>query len=85
MAANITELIFTDGRVETVKINARVMVETERNYKNQIPALEGTLWAAWCQLGKPGKFEEWIDTVDDFNRVNGEATVPSQPAASDGS
>lgn len=84
MAAPRISLSFTDGRVEEVTVNPRCLVEVERKYGQTIPAIEGTLYGAWIRLGRPDTFDEWLDTVDNFDGAT-TAADPSLPAPSAGS
>ena len=83
MASPVVHLTFTDGSEKSATLNPRVLVETERKFGN-IPPIEGTLYAAWLRLGRPGKFDEWLDSVESMDQDEG-AADPTQPAASDGS
>jgi hypothetical protein len=59
------------------------MVEIERKF-GEIPPLEGSLYGAWLRLGRPGAFDDWLDTVEDMEQ-NFERPDPTKPEASDGS
>ena len=86
MAAPTIDLVFDDGRKESVKLTTRALVEAERKFGGQIPGMEGTLYAAWFKLGRPGKFDDWLDTVElDVDVPEAEPAVPSHPEASDDS
>lgn len=84
MAAPVITLTFTDGHTEEVKLNPRVLVEIERKFGTDIPGIEGSLYGAWHRLGRPGAFDDWLDTVEEIHEEGG-ASVPSEPEASDGS
>ena len=45
------------------------LVATERHFKGEVPAIEGTLYAAHYLITKEGrrelpKFNEWLDTIE---------------------
>lgn len=84
MAVPVVSLTFTDGRTEEVRLNTRVLIEVERKF-GTIPPIEGTLYGAWLRLGRPGTFDEWLDSVDEFGQGDGGEDRPTQPEASDGS
>jgi hypothetical protein len=83
MASPVVNLVFTDGNTAEAVLNPRIMVEVERKY-GTIPAIEGTLYGAWLRLGRPGVFDDWLDTIDALDSSVEEAR-PTQPEASDGS
>lgn len=83
MAAPTVTLIFDGDRKETVTLNTRALIEAERKFGGQIPGMEGTLYAAWFRLGKPGKFDDWLDTVEiDTDEIEDDPAVPTHPEAS---
>lgn len=83
MAAPAVKVTFTDGHVEEVRLNPRVLVEIERKY-GAVPPIEGTLYGAWYRLGRHGSFDEWLDTVEEIAEQDDEPR-PTEPEASDGS
>lgn len=85
MAAPVVHLTFSDGSTENVTLNTRVLVEVERKF-GTIPPIEGTLYGAWLRLGRPGTFDDWLDTIEDMGQSGEEdADRPTSPGASDGS
>lgn len=83
-------ITFEDGRTESVRLNTRCLVEAERKFGDMgRHAIEGTYYAAWFRLGRPGgDFDAWLDTVDDAREESGSTDgepVPTQPEASAGS
>lgn len=86
MAAPVVTVTYEDGTTDTAKLTPRVLVEVERHYNGKIPRMEGTMYGAWHKLGRPGgKFDEWLDTVEEVDESDGEQADPSVPEASDGS
>ncbi len=85
MASPVIQLTFTDGRSEEVKLNPRILVEVERRFGGTIPGIEGSLYGAWFRLGRPGVFDEWLDTIEDIEEAPGDEATPTVPEASDGS
>lgn len=72
MAERVT-LQFDDGTTAEIELRMPLMVQAERHFKGAVPALEGTLWCCWKHL-KPGlPFDQWMDTVDDMSKPDGEA------------
>lgn len=76
MAARV-HLRFDGGEEADVELRMPLMVQTERHFKGEIPAIEGTLWACWKKLAPGVPFEQWMDTVEDMKQAEGdEAAVP---------
>ncbi len=84
MASPVVRLSFSDGRTEDVILNPRAIIEAERKY-GTIPPVEGTLYGAWIRLGRPGGFDEWLDTIEAMEQAEVEPPRPTKPAASAGS
>lgn len=85
MAVSVVTITFEDGRVEKARLNPRCIMESERKFGN-FPPVEGTLYAAWFRLGRPGgNFDAWVDTIADLEESKPEPPVPTQPEASEGS
>lgn len=83
--ATIVKLTYEDGRTEEVKLNPRTMILAERHFKGDAPAIEGTMWAAWNKLGRPGgDFDAWSESVDDIDQSDSEVR-PTPAAGGDGS
>lgn len=81
----VVVVTFEDGTVEEVRLNPKVMVLAERHFGGRVPPIEGTLWTAWQRLGRPGgKFDDWLDTVEDVNERDVEVR-PTKAAAGAGS
>lgn len=59
-----------------------------RSFANDEPTVQQLLWTAWssaCRQGladKRGKFEEWVERVDDFESLGG-AGVPTRQETPD--
>ncbi len=76
-------ITYLDGRVETVTIGPRALVECERHLKglNSSSALEGSYWTTWWSATKAGveddSFEEWLDKIEDTE------TIPEDDEESD--
>lgn len=86
MASPVVTLTFTDGRTESVRLSPRVLVEAERRFGDMAKhPIEGTLYGAWFRLGRPGNFDEWMDSVELMEQEQPEEAVPTLPEASDGS
>lgn len=86
MASPTINLIFDDGRRESVTLGTRALIETERKFGGSIPGMEGTLYAAWIKLGRPSKFDDWLDTVEiDTEAEEADPAVPTHPEVSGGS
>lgn len=66
-------LTFTDGRAEEVSLNVACLVAAERKYGENMPRIEGTLFAAWHRLGRPGSFDDWIEQVDGIEEPEGKS------------
>jgi hypothetical protein len=83
MASPTIKLWFNDGQTAEAKLNPRALIESERKFgdKLQSHAAEGQFFAAWCRLGRPGDFDAWLDTIEDWEEVS-EPADPSQPAPS---
>lgn len=79
MAATVT-ITYEDGRQDAIRILPLGLVAAERHFKGaNIPAIEGTLYAAWYLL-KPGSdFEEWMSTLVDIDEKGEEPVPPTQP------
>lgn len=85
MASPVLRIAFVDGRTEEVTLNLRVLVEMERKFGQDPPPVESTLYGAWHRLGRPGPFDDFIDSVESVDPVEAEEAVPTQPGPSDGS
>ena len=84
--ARKVKLTFNDGQPEAeVEIRPGLLVQAERKFKGDMPPIEGVLFAAYKGLKPAMPFEQWLDTVDDFEQSeDGEQarpTVEDQPAA----
>lgn len=82
--ASVARITFENGDVEDVKIKPGDLVMAERHFKGQLPNVEGTLYAAWHRLGRPGTFDKWLDTVDEIDRSEG-GPAPFDEGPGDGS
>lgn len=80
--ATVARITFDDGSTEDVKIKPGDMVRAERHFKGALPQVEGTLYAAWHRLGRPGQFDSWLDTIDGVLNM-GEGGDPFPEAPSD--
>lgn len=70
--ATVARLTYEDGSTEDVEVRPILMVKAERKFKGDIPPIEGTLYACWLKL-KPGPpFDVWLETVDNFEKLDAE-------------
>lgn len=87
-----TVVVYLDGSVERVRMSLRSFIEVERRWTGQAPPIEGTAYAAWWSLGRPGladnvtkqdkvdkAFDAWLGTVDEIDARPPDAD-PSVPA-----
>lgn len=93
VATGLFQVTYIDERPpEHVKVRPRAVLEIERRWPSRLPdmsdfmpAMEGMLYGVWVGLGKPGEFEEWVDTVDEIEAIQVDDLTPSSPAPGDGS
>lgn len=53
-----------DETVDVVVLRPAALVIAERHLNGRLNGMEGTLFAAWHQLGRPaGKFDIWLESV----------------------
>lgn len=83
--AKKVRLTFNDGSDPAeIEIRPGLLVQAERRFKGDMPAIEGTLFAAFKGLKPSMPFEQWLDTVDDFEQAeDGAETHPTneEPSA----
>lgn len=77
--AGRVHLRFEDGAEADVELRMPLMVQTERHFKGDIPAIEGTLWACWKKLAPGMPFEQWMDTVEDMSQTKDDDAEVSAP------
>lgn len=78
--------VVTDDYTDTVPVTPKVQVEFERQYKVGIaaafqdPKVEYMYWIAWKASHAAGKvvkpFDQWLDTVQDVQIVDGDNNRP---------
>jgi len=63
----VVALAYDDGRVEEVVVKPVAVVAAERHFKGNVPANEGTLWAAhWLLVKERGlalNFADWLESL----------------------
>lgn len=60
----VLDVIYEDGREETLPIRPFAILATERHFKGATTAVEGTLWAAWYGIvGNKPPFDDWVGTL----------------------
>ena len=68
-----------DGVTSDVVVRPVTQVALEREYKKSITEANGAehmYWMAWHASGKPGgKYDDWLDQVDDVSPINDEDEV----------
>lgn len=84
MAAKV-QLTFADGAESTVRLSPRALILAERHFgsngANDHP-IEFTFYAAWA-VCRPGvDFDEWVDTIEDFEESR-DADPPKAAASSE--
>ncbi len=67
---------YVDGTSAEVVLRPFALVAAERHFRGSIPGMEGTLYAAWHQLGQPGTFADWLESLE----AVGEEAVPPTSA-----
>lgn len=78
--ATVARITFENGDVEDIKIKPGDLVMAERHFKGALPNVEGTLYAAWHRLGRPGGFDKWLDTVEEIEKLGeGGDPFPADP------
>jgi len=80
----VVGLEFEDGEQLEVVLKPVAIVHAERHFKGSVPAHEGTLYAAWWQLGREGKttatFADWLDSLVGIEEHFADPS-PAPPAA----
>jgi len=71
MAAPIFKITYSDERVEEVKLRPRAQIDFEEETGDALVTLDSDemrvsklYLLAWFAAGKPGEFEDWIDSLD---------------------
>jgi hypothetical protein len=82
--ASVLTVTFEDGSTKSIRLRPihLVMAERARPAMQQSP-IESTYYAGWIADGKPGRFDDWLDTLADGREVE-EETVPPLPDQSPG-
>lgn len=76
--ARRVKITFSDGQPDAeVEIRAGLLVQAERKYKGNMPPIEGTLFAAFKGIKPSMPFEQWLDTIDEFEEAAGEDAHPT--------
>jgi hypothetical protein len=59
-------LVYRDDTkpADEVILRPLALVAAERHFRGAIPGAEGTLYAAWHQLGQPGTFADFLDSLE---------------------
>jgi hypothetical protein len=65
-----------DGHVDEVVLRPLALVAAERHFKGNVPAIEGTLWAAHYLLKPDKTFADWLEGIAGVK----EETVPPSSA-----
>lgn len=62
---------FADGTFKIINPNRpRLLLVFELEFSRPAPdSARENLWIVWHALGRPGDFEDWIDTVDEFEWI----------------
>lgn len=80
--ATSVKITYDDGSTDHVRLKPKDMIMAERHFKHGLPQVEGSLYAAWHKLGRPGQFDAWLDRVDEIEQdVEGRDPFPSDPGA----
>ena len=69
---------YDDGEVQECTLKPVALVATERHFKGNPPAMEGTLWAMHYQLRIPEPFGDWLERIA---AIEEEAANPTTAAA----
>ncbi len=59
----ILTVTYEDGTTEDIPLKPVGLVAAERRYGGTLPAIEGTIYAAWVVKGKPGDFDDWLGSL----------------------
>lgn len=88
--ATKVRLTFVDGSDAVVRLSPRALILSERHFGKDMPAIEGTFYAAWAVLAPGVPFDEWLEQIDDFEESKDEdprtalsATSPLSPSTSE--
>lgn len=74
-------IVFSDDSTKVVPMRPVALIAAERAYGGDLPKVEGSLYAAWFTLGKPGdNFNAWVETIDAVQETV-EADGPAGPLA----
>lgn len=81
---HVIRLVFA-GSDEVVEVRLRpvCLQAAERKFGalKDMPEVEGSLFMAWVGMGKPGDFDEWVETIDELIAPEADE-VPSVAATS---
>ena len=71
MAAPTFKVTFIDGKIEEIKLRPRAQIDYEEETGDALISLDSDQMRvsklyklAWFAAGKPGDFDEWIDSLD---------------------
>lgn len=78
-------VVYEDGAEESIPLSPFAIMQAERKFGGKMPAFEGTLFAAWCQKGKPGgSFDAWAKSLQAAEeKVEGDADPLAKEASPD--
>lgn len=80
--ATIAKVTYEGGESVDVRLKPKDMIAAERHFKGNIPPTEGTFFAIWNKLGRPGSFDDWLDRVEELEQVEeGSDPFPEGPGA----
>ena len=92
MAAPTFKVTFIEGNIEEIKLRPRAQIAYEEETGDALISLDSDQMRvsklyklAWFAAGKPGDFDEWIDSLDavemagDEDEDGDEATRPTSP------
>jgi hypothetical protein len=80
--ATVAKVTYEDGTSDEVRLKPKDMIAAERHFKGTVPPMEGTFYAVWNKLGRPGSFDSWLDKVDEIDQVD-EGSDPFETAPGD--
>ena len=81
--AAVSRITYVDGTTADVRWRPALTLQVERKWPDPTtrPVFEADWFALWCGVGKPGTFDEWLETVDGSELVDdgADAVPPSDP------
>lgn len=73
---------YEDGNTEDIPIKPVGLVAAERKYGGTLPAIEGTIYAAWVVKGMPGDFDGWLGSLVSASDRMADPVAPLAPGQS---